>query len=726
MLLTHFQIPEHSREENSNAITALEEGYGGTSKHRDFATSFSNIGSLYRELGAYKSSLQCYQKAQSIWKSIYGDEADHFDIATTYRDIAVVHRCLNEYSASLEYCQKSIAMFQSIDGGLANNLDLAWCYNIIGDVCSAESDYKNSLDSYEKSLELMLSANADGVEVADIYNRLGEVSFLAGDSAMSLEYHELSAAIFLSLHKDMTSNVKFANSLSGLANIQKLVGNYGMSFRNDKQALEIKRNVYGSQTDHPEIANSYRQLGRTAFAYGRSQEALEFLFKAIKMYKVIYGTEIHDDIAATYNAVACAYGDMAEYVNAIINFEKVARIAETVHAKKANHFWIATAYCNLAGTYIKTGESRKALEYGLKGLNISYKMPGRLASNSTTAGALHVVGAALNLLGNYKMSLEYALQGLNMRKAVFGVNVSHRLTSSAINTVGNIYRSMGQYTNALKYYDDALDMNQKFFVHSPESAHVAIAEVHNNIGCVYFRIGCFVMSLQHSEKALEILKSVKHRASNHPYLAEALRNIANICLNHYKQQELAIAYYSNAVVIATLHGKIKATTVSMLLSAAEAWLQLDQAREARILLRIAQMKMVESCEIDCDFLIGKCFLKQNYFFKAWEHLASALSGYQGLTPCNRVSYKICKTHILISELLLKLGRISDSLEHAQKSLELASVLLADAKDPSLEYQHVCREATSLAESLKLIKVCQYQFLNFAVPTCKKDYQCLLY
>ena len=669
---------------------------------------------MYQELGEYQTSLKCHEKADSIWKLLYGTEAVNPNIATTYRDIGKVHLCLENYSNALEYCNKSLSMFASLCTDETKDLDLALCYSCLGDVYLAESDYEKSLCSYKQFLQIMLAANVTGVEVADTYSRIGSIYRQNGDNSISLEYHELSVAVLLSLNQDTTCNLQLAKSLGGLAIIQTYMGHYKMSLENNIQALNIQKTIYGAAAPHPSIAETYRQLGITCYEYGRYHEALDYLQQAVDINKTVYGSENHTNIAACFNAIACIYSYMADYAKAIGYYNKTAEITKVLHSQNFNQYWIASPYCSMAHVFLKIGENLNALEYSLKALNISYNLFGHSAKCAVAGASLHVIGGALNALGNYEKSLEFAWQALDIRKTVYGAN--HHLISATMTSIGNTYRSMGKYTLALKHYHDALNMSTTYFVHSTDSTHINRAELYNNIGNVLFMMGSFSSSMQYFERAIETVGGVKGLESlNHPSVAEAYNNIGNVCLRYYKDPNLAMSYYTDALIIATQHGKCTVTVVSVLHSLAEAWQEIGNENAARELLRIAQEKTDDSRKIEFRYILGKCYLKHKNFVKAWDHLAYALSGYQSLTLCNQTMCKLSKTRVLIGQLLLTLGRVSESLEQANLALELTNQLLEEKENATPEYKQLHDEATSLHASLTLIKICQHKFANFKAP-----------
>jgi tetratricopeptide (TPR) repeat protein len=57
------------------------------------------------------------------------------------------------------------------------------------------------------------------------------------------------------------------------------------------QALEMRRDIYGEEADHDEIAECIFHLGRLARSEGNEAEAQEMFQESLDMYKKVFGEE---------------------------------------------------------------------------------------------------------------------------------------------------------------------------------------------------------------------------------------------------------------------------------------------------------------------------------------------------------------------------------------------------------------------------------------------------
>ena len=84
-------------------IAIAEELYG--KEHENTATSYNNIGEVYRAQGDYDKALEYYFTALAIREKVLGTE--HPSTATSYNNIGWVYREQGEYAKALDYYTKA-------------------------------------------------------------------------------------------------------------------------------------------------------------------------------------------------------------------------------------------------------------------------------------------------------------------------------------------------------------------------------------------------------------------------------------------------------------------------------------------------------------------------------------------------------------------------------------------------------------------------------------------
>ncbi len=219
-------------------IPLAEELYG--KEHEKTATSYNEIGVVYKAQGDYPQALEYYGKALAIFEKVLG--TDHPDTASSYNNIGLVYDAQGNYPQALEYYGKALAIFEKVLG--KEHPSTATSYVCIGMVYYNQGDYPQALEYYGKALaidEKVLGKEHPGT--ATDYNNIGTVYDDQGDYPQALEYYGKALAIF-----------------------EKVLG-----------------------TEHPDTATSYNNIGSLYYQWGKYPEALEYLEKALKICQAKLG-----------------------------------------------------------------------------------------------------------------------------------------------------------------------------------------------------------------------------------------------------------------------------------------------------------------------------------------------------------------------------------------------------------------------------------------------------
>ena len=91
------------------------------------ATSYNNIGLVYKSQGNYPKALEMYQKALDIWLDVLG--ANHPDVARSYNNMGCVYHSQGNYPKALEMYQKALGIWLEVYG--ENHSEVATLYDYI-------------------------------------------------------------------------------------------------------------------------------------------------------------------------------------------------------------------------------------------------------------------------------------------------------------------------------------------------------------------------------------------------------------------------------------------------------------------------------------------------------------------------------------------------------------------------------------------------------------------
>ncbi|MBN2607899.1 MAG: tetratricopeptide repeat protein [Candidatus Fermentibacteraceae bacterium] len=226
------------------------------------------------------------------------------------------------------------------------------------------------------------------------------------------------------------------------------------------------------------------------------------------------------------------------------------------------------------------GDYAKALEYGLKALEIRRKVFGE--EHPDVAASHHNVGDALYEQGEYSEALEHYEKALAIRRGAYGEE--HPDVADSLNDMCIINRELGRYSEALAYGRKSLDIRRKIFGEEAPAAaiplvnigsvhyyrseygealdyyqrglaimsrvygeeHPKIAILHNNIGSVCQCLGDYEKALEHARKSLSMDLNVY--GEEHPNVADSYHNIGTICYRK-GEYEKALDYYQKSLAI---------------------------------------------------------------------------------------------------------------------------------------------------------------------------------
>jgi tetratricopeptide (TPR) repeat protein len=117
-------------------------------EHPHVATSLSNVGTTYGELGQYEEALEYQLKALELRKKILGQE--HPDVATSLNNVGVAYGKLGQYEVALEHLQKALEIRQKCFND--NHPLIADCKKHIAWNCQKLGKYDEALIGVEEAL----------------------------------------------------------------------------------------------------------------------------------------------------------------------------------------------------------------------------------------------------------------------------------------------------------------------------------------------------------------------------------------------------------------------------------------------------------------------------------------------------------------------------------------------------------------------------------------------
>ena len=406
-------------------------------KHVSTATSYNNIGAVYKNLGDYDKALDYYNKSLSICLEVFGD--NHPYVATRYNNIGAVYYNLGDYDNALDYYNKSLSIRLEVFGD--NHPYVAQSYNNIGLVYANLGDYEKALDYFNKSLSICLEVfGGHHPDVALSYNNIGFVYDSLGDYDNALDYYNKSLSIRLEVFGDNHPYV--AQSYNNIGLVYANLGDYEKALDYFNKSLSICLEVFGGH--HPDVALSYNNIGFVYDSLGDYDNALDYYNKSLSIYLEVFGGH-HPNVAQSYNNIGVVYRNLGDYDNALDYFNKSLSIRLEVFGN--SHPNVATSYNNIGVVYYNLGDYDNALDYFNKSLSIRLEVFGD--SHPDIASSYNNIGFVYANIGDHAQALEYYKKALAGYVAVYGETSNDAL--SAIIDVANMCFELGDDDKAVSY-----------------------------------------------------------------------------------------------------------------------------------------------------------------------------------------------------------------------------------------------------------------------------------
>ncbi|MEG4850975.1 CHAT domain-containing protein [Microcoleus sp. B5-D4] len=381
------------------AIVKYEEAlklYRKAGDRRGEATTLSNIGSVYSDLGEKQKALEYFGQSLPLWRAV-GDRGGE---ARTLNNIGVVYSDLGEKQKALEYYSQSLPLFRATGdrGGEAYTLtsigvvysqlgekqkgleyysqslplfravgDRRWeAYTLtsIGVVYSELGEIQKGLEYYSQSLPLVRAVGDRRGEaytltsIGSVYSELGEIQ-------KALEYYSQS----LSLVQAVGDRRGEAVTLYSIGSVYSELGEKQKALEYYSQSLSLSR----ATDDRRGEAYTLTNIGVVYSQLGEKQKALEYYSQSLPLFRAV-GDRAGEAITL-YN-IAVAKRAQNNFTEALNDIESSLKIIENLRTKivspelRSSYFSTVQDYyefyidllMQLHKTHPKSGYDTKALE----------------------------------------------------------------------------------------------------------------------------------------------------------------------------------------------------------------------------------------------------------------------------------------------------------------------------------------------------------------------------
>ncbi|WP_417350542.1 tetratricopeptide repeat protein [Flavobacterium alkalisoli] len=359
------------------------------------------------------------------------------------------------------------------------------------------------LDSLLTELE---KADTDAKKV-ELLNAVG-AEYIENDPATMMQYAE--KALKLAQQKKLKKGEGEAWFNMGNANI--MLSNYSKALKSFTSAQDIFEQLFAEDvSDKNEIkgylAKTYGSIGIVCSEQNNYAKALEYYFKALKIYKEAKQQQI---VFRLYNNIGIVYKTQGEYTKALEYFNKTLEIQ-----KELNDDTAGTTITNIGNIYLLQNKNKEAFASYQEAINIFERF------NSKRG-----LGELYNSLGNYyektgdkAKAEEYYNKGLEVFE---GVGEKYG-ASASLGFLGDLYAGQGKTKQAVEFLNKSSAFAQEIGV----LEQVKTSE--KSLSDLYEKQGDYKLALLHYKKFEEAKDSIVN--------AENIKNIVREEMNYEMERK---------------------------------------------------------------------------------------------------------------------------------------------------------------------------------------------
>lgn len=239
-----------------------------------------------------------------------------------------------------------------------------------------------------------------------------------------------------------------------------------------QQVINIRTSKLGDQ--HPQMTNSYFNIGSIYGRMNKKKEALHFLQQTIAVSDTTDKDMTNTLYADVYTNIGTIYTVYQEYDSALFYYEEALSIR--LSTDKRDDLQLAMLFLNTGIVHFDRREFALALEYFYKAANIAEQTVGE--DHPITANVYSSIGNALGEQRN-QQAIHYFQKSLTVFKEVYGP--THLYIGRYYSNIGAVYANFQQYDSALLYHKKSLVIYNNI----SNDHFLDKAEAYYNIGNVY-------------------------------------------------------------------------------------------------------------------------------------------------------------------------------------------------------------------------------------------------
>lgn len=214
---------------------------------------------------------------------------------------------------------------------------------------------------------LKQNTQAPHISLARFYSTWGEWNQNMGYYAIADSLYRSADEMFAALHTE--NQPEFADLVHRRAYLAHDEGKMAEAEQFYKQALQLRRSLYPYK--HPKVALSLNDYGGYLMNMGHYEKAKQMITEALHIRRAVYGEAPHPELAESFYNIGYLYFEMDESEKALPYYRQTLAIEEKLYAE--DHVEIATTLNNLGGALLICDRYQDAFEVLSRALRIQEK-----------------------------------------------------------------------------------------------------------------------------------------------------------------------------------------------------------------------------------------------------------------------------------------------------------------------------------------------------------------
>ena len=237
-----------------------------------------NYADFLDKYGLYYDSIDVYTRHIRFAEDVYGME--HRRIATSYNNLGEIYRKIGDHSKARDCFSKALRVIEKNDG--LNHPESAKIYNNFGQTFFEQGDCIEAQRYYKLAVDVHVKANGtDNPLFAKYCNNIGSSYLEQREHSKALDYYfkalEIQERVLEMNHPDI------ANTYNNIGSVLDEEEKHEEALKYYQKALAIREKVLGKE--HPNTATTYHNIGFSYYKMKKYDIALENMNKALSVFQ---------------------------------------------------------------------------------------------------------------------------------------------------------------------------------------------------------------------------------------------------------------------------------------------------------------------------------------------------------------------------------------------------------------------------------------------------------